>query len=97
MKRAAWTLAMIVAAGGAGAQQRPSTPDLSCAQARQIVSSQGAAVLGTGGNTYDRFVRDQSACQIDEYTDPALVPSRDVPQCFVGYICRSGPRNEFGD
>ena len=49
-----------------------------------------AIVLGTGGYTYDRFVRDRSFCQFDEFADPAWVPARDTPQCFVGYRCKNG-------
>lgn len=72
------------------AQSRPSTVNQPCSVSRQIVMARGAAVLGTGGHTYDRFVRDRSFCEFDEYTEPAWVPSRDRPACFVGYRCKSG-------
>jgi hypothetical protein len=91
MKRLLATLAMTVFTTGVLAQARPSTPALTCSQARQIVLGQGAVVLGTGGYTYDRYVRDWGFCQIDEYAEAAAVPTRDTPQCFVGYRCRSGP------
>jgi len=97
MKKVLVTLAMTAFATGAVAQTRPSTPALTCAQAAQIVYAQGAVVLGTGGYTYDRYVRDRSFCQIDEYNSPAWVPTRDTSQCFVGYRCRSGPYDAFGD
>ena len=76
-------------AGAALAQGRPQSPARSCAANRQSVLANGAIVLGTGGYTYDRFVRDRGFCQFDEYADPALVPARDTPQCFVGYRCKS--------
>ncbi|MCB8822663.1 hypothetical protein [Microvirga rosea] len=79
----------------AQAQQRPFTPALPCSQAQQIVLRNGAAVLSTGTHTYDRFVRDQSFCEINEYIDPAWVPARDTPQCPVGYRCRSDPPEFF--
>ncbi len=61
---------------------------MTCGQARGVVFSRGAAVLGTGGATYDRFVRDRSFCEINETIEPAVVPTRDTPQCLVGYRCR---------
>ncbi|HEV2512336.1 hypothetical protein [Bosea sp. (in: a-proteobacteria)] len=76
-------------AGAASAQGRPQSPTLSCAANRQSVLANGAIVLGTGGFTYDRFVRDRSFCQFDETTFPAWVPARDTPQCFVGYRCKN--------
>ena len=39
------------------AQSRPSSTAMTCQQARGFVASRGAAVLGTGGMTYDRVVR----------------------------------------
>jgi hypothetical protein len=59
---------------------------------RQSVMANGAIVLGTGGQTYDRFVRDRSFCQYDETAEPAFVPSRDNRACFVGYRCRDPSR-----
>ena len=96
MKKVFAALAITAFAGSATAQPRPSTPSLTCAQAGQIVYAQGAAVLGTGGYTYDRYVRDRGFCQIDEFTVPGFVPTRDTSQCFVGYRCRSGPHDFFG-
>lgn len=91
MTRILITLLALGLANAALAQGRPQTPERSCAANRQSVLAHGAIVLGTGGYTYDRFVRDRSFCQFDEYADPAWVPARDTPQCFVGYRCKSGP------
>ena len=78
--------------------QRPSTTNLTCAQARAVVARQGAAVLGTGGPTFDRFVRDRSFCEATEIGRRAFVPTRDDPGCFVGYTCyEPGPGDRFGD
>src|SRR5215210_1173727 len=55
---------------------RPSTTAMTCQQAAGLVYARGAIVLGTGGYTYDRFVRDQSFCQITEATERAWVPTR---------------------
>lgn len=78
--------------------QRLSTVDLTCAQARNVVLRQGAAVLGTGGQTYDRFVRDRNFCEPTEIGRRAFVPARDTPACFVGFTCYEPSRNDrFGD
>jgi len=90
MKRFLIVLVALGLGGTALAQGRPQSPAHSCAGNRQNVAVRGALVLGTGGHTYDRFVRDRSFCQFDEYAEPAWVPARDTPQCFVGYRCKSG-------
>ncbi|WP_332688939.1 hypothetical protein [Bosea sp. (in: a-proteobacteria)] len=91
MKRIALSLLLVFATGASLAQARPSTPARSCAANQQSVRANGAIVLGTGGYTYDRFVVHRGFCQFDEYADPAWVPARDTPQCFIGYRCKSGP------
>jgi hypothetical protein len=91
MKFLAAMLVLALSVNAAAAQSRPSTVSRLCAASRQDVLSRGAIVLGTGGQTYDRFVRDRSFCQFDEFIDPAWVPSRDTPACFVGYRCKVGP------
>ena len=60
---------------------------------RQLVFASGAIVLGTGGSTYDRFVRDRTFRQMTEYAQTAYVPSLETPVCFVGYRCKQGPRD----
>ena len=80
-------LAYICVAGPALAQQMATTTKMSCAAARQIVSTRGAIVLSTGETTYDRFVASQRYCQRDEINKPAWVPTADMRQCFVGYRC----------
>ena len=69
------------------AQGRPSTLNMTCAQAQSFVRSAGAVVLSTGGHTYDRFVATQAFCTPDEELVPTWAPTRDTPQCMVGYRC----------
>jgi len=78
-------------------QPRPSSTTMPCSASRQLVFSHGALVLGTGGFSYDRFVRDRTFCEFNEYIAPSWVPSLDNPQCFVGYRCKPGPKDWFGD
>jgi hypothetical protein len=90
--------ALMLGALASTADARPSTTDMSCAQARTVVLRQGGVVLGTGGQTYDRFVRDRSFCEPTEIGKRAFVPARDTPQCFVGFTCyEPGRGDRFGD
>jgi len=80
---------------GALAQSRPSTLDGPCIASQRLVAARGAVVLGTGPNTYDRFVRDRTFCLASEYTETAYAPAADTPQCFIGFRCVAGPRELF--
>ncbi|MDP2356613.1 MAG: hypothetical protein Q8M31_11215 [Beijerinckiaceae bacterium] len=73
--------------GAAFAQSRPSTVNMSCAQAQATVKSAGAIVLGMGGLSYDRFVSGASFCAPLEDATPTWAPTRDVAQCMVGFVC----------
>ncbi|GJD68458.1 hypothetical protein [Methylobacterium gnaphalii] len=90
--------ALLLAALASTAAARPSTTEMTCAQAQAVVQRQGGVVLGTGGQTYDRFVRDRSFCEPTEIGKRAFVPARDTPQCFVGFTCyEPGRSDRFGD
>lgn len=80
-------LALAAMTGFVAAQGRPSTVQMTCAQARALVARHGAIVLGTGGQTFDRFVAHRGFCPVTDVTQPAWVRSRDARQCFVGYRC----------
>ncbi|WP_245444653.1 hypothetical protein [Microvirga sp. KLBC 81] len=71
------------------AQPGPTTLAMTCAQARGIVVSQGAAVLRTEPTTYDRYVRDASFCAFQETAHPAWVETADATQCPIGGVCCS--------
>lgn len=77
--------------------QRASTLDMTCPEAQAVVSRNRGIVLGTGGATYDRFVRDRGACEVTEITIPAYAPTRDTPDCFIGYRCREPGRGDRFD
>jgi hypothetical protein len=88
MKVAVLSAALALAATGAVAQPRPSTQAMTCGQAQGLVASRGAVVLNTGPTTYERFVASQGFCQFDEMIQPMWAPTRDTPQCPIGYRCR---------
>ena len=78
---------VVLLATGAAAQPRPSILAMSCGQARALVASRGAIVLGTGPHTYDRYVAHTGFCPHDQTTEPAFEPTRDNPQCYIGNRC----------
>ncbi|MGU3666863.1 hypothetical protein ACLBX9_21965 [Methylobacterium sp. A49B] len=79
--------ALVLAAAPAMAQTRPSTTTMTCQQTVRLVQARGALVIGTGGMTYDRFVRDRSFCEPTEIAKRAFRPTRDNPSCLIGYTC----------
>jgi hypothetical protein len=82
-------LTLMAFTSGAFAQGRPNTVGMTCGQANSIVSQRKAVVLATGPNTYDRFVRYESLCP--DYARPAFVPTRDNPNCNIGFYCSASP------
>ena len=97
MRRIISAFVLVGLSTAALAQPRPSSVTMPCGAAQRLVFSHGALVLGTGGFSYDRFVRDRTFCEFNEFTRPAFVPTIDAPQCFVGYRCVPGPRDWWGD
>jgi hypothetical protein len=80
-------LGLIVLCSASLAHARPSTVNMTCAQAAELVRVNGAIVLSTGDGTYDRFVADQSYCAYDEMLKPAWVQTRDASACYIGFTC----------
>lgn len=78
----------------AHAQERPSSLAITCAAAAGLVEARGAVVLSTGPYVYERIVRHSGLCEAETTTAPAYLPTRDRPQCFVGYRCRAIDRGE---
>ena len=80
---------------------RPNTKNLTCRDAAGLVAQNGAIVLSTGANTYDRFVAHQGYCGKEEVISPAFVKTLDNKQCFIGYTCEqngsNGNRSHGGD
>jgi len=76
-----------LAASPIQAQARPDTLALSCEEAAALVTKNGAIVLGTGPNIYDRYVSQIRYCSGAEQLKAEWVKTRDNPQCFIGYTC----------
>jgi len=79
--------ASLVLAAPTGAAAQVRSTDMTCAQTAALVNQRGAVVVATSPTLYDRYVRDISFCNYDEQLKPEWVPTRDVRQCFIGYIC----------
>ena len=77
---------MTVAACGA-AFALPDTRTMTCRQAQDLVNRSGAIVLSTGKYTYDRYISARGYCDVPYGPDLAYVPTRDNPNCPVGYRC----------
>ncbi|MDO9440597.1 MAG: hypothetical protein Q7T73_06885 [Beijerinckiaceae bacterium] len=71
----------------ATAQSRPDTLRMTCGMASETVRREGAVILSTGPNIYDRYVSSQAYCQRDEETRPHWLATSDSRQCFIGYVC----------
>jgi len=82
---------VLIAATGAAAQSRPSTTNMSCAAANHLVMTSQGIVLGTGGDTYDRFVANFAQCERNQLDMPAFAPTADNPACMIGYRCINPP------
>lgn len=93
------TLCVLAAAAFAApaAEARPDSLSMTCAETAALVTSQGAVVIGTGPNIFDRYVREVRFCSGAEQLKPEWIKTRDNPQCFVGYVCYVPSRdNNYG-
>lgn len=85
--RAAAAGAALAAMTSGAAMARPDSLAMTCAAAAGLVSSQGAVVMGTGPNIFDRYVSSLRYCSGSEQLKPEWIKTKDNPQCFVGYTC----------
>ncbi|MBS7542066.1 hypothetical protein [Ancylobacter oerskovii] len=80
---------VMAAAPAALAQAMPNSLQMTCTQVADLVKRQGAVVIGTGPNLFDRYVANQGYCDNQSVTTPAWLATSDNPQCFIGYRCRN--------
>lgn len=83
----------------AQAVSRYNSTSMSCAQVQQAIRNEGEAILRwvsptSGVQRYDRFVRDDSFCQVAFETKLTTVPAADTKSCRV-YNCK--PIQRFRD
>ena len=88
MRRLGFTLVALIAVSTTGyAENRAFASALSCRAIANTVARNGAVVLITDGDKFDRYVSDQSHCAFGEVITPAWVRSVDNSSCFIGYTC----------
>ena len=88
MRCFATALVIALASGPASAQARQATPRIACADAMELVKRGGDVTIAVGNAPPERIVRDRSFCDLSEIAELRLVPTRDNPQCPIGYRCR---------
>ncbi|GJD59170.1 hypothetical protein [Methylobacterium dankookense] len=94
MRRFVSALLLGLTASASFAQGRPiavppsATQRLVCAEAMALVKREGEVTLPTGRGATERLVRDRSFCDFSEVAELRFLPTRDNPQCPVGYRCR---------
>lgn len=79
--------ASLVVPAPAVAQGRPDTRQMTCAEAQSLVARNGAVVMTTGPQTFERFVTGFSYCQVGEQLSREVAPTRDNRRCEVGFTC----------
>jgi len=87
MKKLVFTVTIVLIASPALAISRLSPLKMTCEQARAAVHNQGAVIFRwtspRGLPLYDRFVRDSSFCDPNEYAEWKQIPTRDDRTCPV--------------
>jgi hypothetical protein len=89
--------ALVLALAGTSlvqAQGRPDARQLTCNEARSLIAGNGAVVMTTGPNTYERYVAGTRFCYSPEVAVPAWISTRDTSQCVVAR-CRYVDRDEL--
>ena len=83
----AWVVAAVLLAVPTTADARPDTRTMTCEKTQHLIQSNRSAVLATGPNTYDRYVRQfGNECDWPEVPVATTVPTRDG-RCRV-YSCQ---------
>jgi hypothetical protein len=73
---------------GPGRVYREDTQTLTCRQAHAIVRNTPEGAVLYSGALFDRYYANERVCYALRQTiRPALVPTRDTPQCLIGYTC----------
>ncbi|WP_332118116.1 hypothetical protein [Azorhizobium caulinodans] len=95
LKAAALALVLLLPLASTGAQARPNTRAMTCDQAARLVARAGGIVLDTSSTTFDRYVSDLRFCMPQQALRPAFEPTRDNPQCFIGYTCYDPAKGDW--
>lgn len=101
MKHFALAIALSVIAGNAEAISRYTSTSMSCAEVKNTIDGDGAAIMryqsrrGSGARLYGRFVRNGDFCSSGQRAEVSYIPSADRAQCPV-YECKYySPDDDF--
>ena len=94
MSRFALAAACVVA-GQLATPAFAEAPTISCGQARAQVTAQGAAIVRSSPNVYDRYVTDRRFCAPTQGLRLALIATTDAAFCPVGYRCEEPTMSRF--
>lgn len=84
----------LIAVAPGSLHSRPA-PRLTCAEAMARVRTEADVILEIESGRPERFVRDRAQCNFSEVAELRFVPTRDNPQCPVGYRCREPSFEEW--
>lgn len=76
--------------------RRPDTRTMTCSQVQSMIERNGAVVMTTGRNTFDRFVFTRNSCPHGDVTRNEWVTTKDVSRCLVR-ICVNPRQFRFND
>ena len=62
-------------------------PTITCGQAQAQVAAQGAAIVRSSPNVYDRYVTDRRFCAPTQNLRLGLIATSDAAFCPVGFRC----------
>ena len=88
MRKLIATALIALTPASALAEARLDTAHLSCAAAQQFVLKNGAALLYSGPDVYDRYVADRRFCLPNQFVRPGrLTDAHEAVRCIVNYKC----------
>lgn len=76
-------LVTLISAPADAQSRRVNSQSISCDQVRTMISKQGAVIMNTGRNTFDRYVSNRSFCQVNEVAKSDFIPTKDNAKCPV--------------
>jgi len=76
-------LVLALTTGAAIAKPIAMPQDVSAAMVQQAEGNTGVALIATGPGTFERFVRDESKCDIGQ----SAVPDFNASGAYLGLVC----------
>lgn len=86
-------LVMVLSSINVGAISKYQSTARTCSSIKSIILNEGAAVFywtskRTGNPRYNRYVRNQNYCNVNQTTAPDYIPASDTSNCRVFYCIK---------